>query len=163
MTHQENAERKARMWSRMSRGMMTIATDGGLVIPALGERWESLYTGRFAGKGATDRDRLDRLLELMRPHTREERAAYWLEALAVADKGRVLRSWSVESRPGLLATEYDPAAVKPGFWAFSLWYLPEFGKLYAQLSEDELERLDDHWGQLRGPVREFFAPSGPAA
>ena len=162
-THQENAERKARMWSRWSGGMMTIATDGGLAIPALGERWEALRTGRFAGEGATDLERLDALLEMMRPHAGEERAAYWLEAMAVAEKGRILQSWSVQSQPGLLATEYDSAAIKPGFWAFSLWYLPELGKSYNQLSGQELERLDDHWGRLRGLVRELITPSGPAS
>ncbi len=155
-THLENAERKARMWSRMTAGMMTVSTDGGLLIPSLGERWDALHTDRFAGDGATDRDRLDRLLEMMEPYTGDQRAARWVEALAVARLGRVLGSWRVESQPGILANEYDPSNIQPGFWAFSIWYLPQFNKSYNELSDGELEGLEDHWGRLRTLVREFF-------
>ena len=155
-SHRENAEHKARVWSERA-GMMAVASDGGLVIPALGEGWKALHTGRFAGAGASDVERLDRLLELMRPYTGDQRAACWTEALALAEGGRLPQSWCVRSQPGLLATEYDPTGIKPGFWAFSLWYLPHLGKSYSRLSEQEMEGLEDHWGRLRGLARGFFA------
>ena len=157
-THLANAEGKALACSRWA-GIPAIASDGGLVIPALGERWDALHTRRFAGEQADDQARLDRLLQLMAPYAGAEREAYWIEAVALADRGRLLKSWQVESPRGLLATEYDPAFIDPGFWAFSLWYLPQFGKTHAQLSATELERLDDHWARLRDLVRKLFAPS----
>ena len=160
VTHRENAERKARLWSRPSH-MVTIASDGGLVIPALGERWNGLRTKRFAGKDATEKDRLDRLLELMEPYTGEQRAAYWLEAVAIADMGRILSSWTVQSQPGLIETHYDPAAVIEGFWAFSLWRLPHWGKTYAELSREEQDSSDGHWGQIQPLVRRFFQNRSP--
>ena len=65
-THQDIANAKALDWSR-SGSMLAIASDGGLVLPALGESWESRYTHRFAGPDATNAQRLERLMELMRP------------------------------------------------------------------------------------------------
>jgi hypothetical protein len=44
----------------------------------------------------------------------------------------------------------------PGFWVFSVWYFPQLGKTYNQLSPEELASLDDHWTQLRELVQHFF-------
>ncbi len=158
-THLKNAEDKARAWSGHFE-MPAIASDGGLVIPALGERWDALLTARFAGVAATDRDRADRLLEVMRPYRGEQRAAYWREAVAIASGGNVLVSWSVESRPGVLTEGYDATAFKPGFWAFNLWSIPEAGKTYNQMTPEEVETLEDHWGLLRNLVQHWFRESG---
>ncbi len=157
--HRAIAERKALAWSKAA-GIAAIASDGGLVIPALGERWDALRTGRFAGPGAGDRARLDRLLELMRPLAGGQREAYWTEAAAVAEAGRVLASWQAESARGLIAPSYDPARIIPGFWAFSVWLLPQRGRTYAELSPAERDRLDDHWARLRERVRAFFGAPG---
>ena len=154
-TCRENAEHKALVWSERA-GMVAVATDGGLVIPALGGRWEAVRTGRSAGRNATDRDRLDSLLDLMRPFSGRQRAAFWTEALALAEGGRILGSWETESPKGLLAEAYDPDRISPGFWAFSLWYLPEMGKVHVDLTPEELDTVDDHWGRLRESVRAFL-------
>lgn len=155
-THRDNAKSKARAWSLHS-GMLSIATDGGLVIPVLGQRWDSLRTARFAGPGATDQGRLHGLLDLMQPYRGDDRTAFWIEALAIAQDGRILKSWEVESEPGLLAEHHDPAAVTPGFWAFSLWYIPRLGKTYDHLSPEDLESVDDHWRRLRKQVQAWFS------
>ena len=42
-THEAIARDKAAQWSKAA-SMLAIASDGGLVIPALGPRWESRYT-----------------------------------------------------------------------------------------------------------------------
>ena len=89
-THEAIARDKAAQWSK-SASMLAVASDGGLVVPALGPRWESRYTHRFAGPAADNNERLARLLELMRPYRGEDRRASWVEALALADRGRVHR------------------------------------------------------------------------
>ncbi|GIS81414.1 MAG: hypothetical protein CM1200mP15_00460 [Dehalococcoidia bacterium] len=66
-SHEEVARDKAAQWS-LDSGLLTIASDGGLVIPSLGSKWESLFTHRFAGTSATDNDRADELLKLMSPY-----------------------------------------------------------------------------------------------
>ena len=91
---------KAREWSEAGQ-MLVIASDGGLVIPALGDNWESRYTHRFAGPAADDRERARRLLEVMDPLRGEGRSASWVEAVAVADRGEVLASWDLTGSDGV--------------------------------------------------------------
>lgn len=150
-THEEVARQKAVAWSQSSAGWkgLVISSDGGLVIPALDKRWESLHTRRFVGVDADDQAHREGLLELMQPYHGDERRASWVEALAIADGGRTLASWQVEGSSGVLLEEPGPGPAVPGFWAFSIWYFPELRKTYDQLTEGELEHLGDHWSQLR--------------
>ena len=159
-SHEENARLKAEAWS-LASAMPAMATDGGLAIPALGPRWDSLLTHRFAGEEADDQTRLHRLLELMRPLEGEARSAGWVEALAIAESGRVVASWNVEGATGRIA-ECPGGPEVPGFWVFSVWYFPEPGKTYNQLDESELEGLNDHWIQLRSLVQGYFRSGAPA-
>ena len=158
-THEENARLKAAGWSRLS-SMPVIASDGGLVIPALGQRWESLHTHRFAGAEADDQTRLEQLLRVMEPYKGEERRASWVEALAVANQGETLASWQVDGPTGVLLEDVGNGPVVPGFWVFSVWYFPQVKKTYNELGEAELERLNDHWSQLRPLVQRHLRWAG---
>ena len=152
-THEAIARDKAVHWSAAS-SMLAIASDGGLVIPALGPRWESRYTHRFAGSAADNGERLARLLELMRPYHGEERRASWVEALALADRGRVLVSWQLSGGVGYL-DEQPPAGPLPEFWVFSVWRFRQFDATYSQLTAEQRDSIDDHWGRLRRLVRRY--------
>ena len=154
-THLENARLKAEWWSRAG-AMPAISSDGGLVVPALGQMWQSLYTHRSAGYHSDDQSRLEHLIHLMLPYNGDERRVSWVEALAVADGGQVMGSWEVEGANGHLLDVPGPGPTVPGFWVFSLWYLPHLKKTYNELTEKELEALDDHWSRLRPRVRQFF-------
>ncbi|MCH8298842.1 MAG: hypothetical protein IH873_12305 [Chloroflexi bacterium] len=153
-THEAIARKKAMEWSKAG-SMLAIASDGGLIIPALGPAWQSRHTRRFAGPEVDDSQRVDRLLELMEPHTGADRTASWAEALAVAYKGRVLVSWELLGAAGEIAQARQPGPV-PEFWAFTVWDFPEHGKTYNELTTDELESLNDHWSRLGRLVRRFF-------
>ena len=157
-THQEIAQRKAAAWSQVA-GMPALSSDGGLVIPALGSRWDSLLTHRFEREQATDHTRAQRLLELMRPYRGDERRATWVEALAIAYKGRVVDSWHVKGPTGSLGEKPDERSAHRGFWVFSIWYFPSLGKFYGELNEKELVSIGDHWSQLRSRVQAFFEAS----
>ena len=154
-THEENACLKAEFWSSRRDGLV-ISSDGGLVIPVLGDRWASLRTRRFAGGLAGDEMRVRRLLDLMEPYDGDERRASWVEAVAIADRGQILGSWQVEGATGLLLKRPGSGPRVPGFWAFSIWYFPELEKSYNELDEGELEVLNDHWIQLKRLVQTFF-------
>jgi inosine/xanthosine triphosphate pyrophosphatase family protein len=154
-THEAISRAKSRHWS-LAGGMLAVATDGGLVLPALGSGWESRYTHRFAGPEADDDERLRRLLELMRPFHGPDREASWVEAVAVADRGRVLVSWELRGATGVVAEDANDSPQVPGFWAFSVWYFPQVGKAYNQLSPEEREELEDHWARLRRLAQRFF-------
>jgi hypothetical protein len=93
---------------------------------------------------------------LLQPFRGEARAASWVEALAIADRGRVLASWELQGASGLIAHGPGNSPQVPGFWVFSVWYFPRFGKTYNQLSSQELAVLNDHWTRLRELVQHFF-------
>ncbi len=154
-THQAIARHKAQQYS-LAGSTLAIASDGGLVLPALGDRWESLYTHRFAGPAADDSERVRRLLKLMEPYHGADREASWLEGLAIARRGKVLASWELRGGTGVIAEMPGDTTSAPGFWAFSVWYFPQFGKTYSQLSTGQRESLDDHWGRLRQLVHRYF-------
>jgi len=153
-THEAIARQKAVEWSRAG-STLAIASDGGLVIPALGPRWESRHTRRFAGPEVDDSQRVDRLLELMEPFTDAARNASWAEALAIAYKGRLTVSWELLGAAGEIALT-RPAGPVPEFWAFTVWEFPKYGKTYNELTPGERESLNDHWTRLGHLVRRFF-------
>ena len=162
-THQEIARDKAREWA-LAGSTLAIATDGGLVLRALGDNWESIYTHRFSGPAADDQERTRRLLELMEPYHGDQREASWVEGLCIADRGRILASWELTGGTGVIAEAPSDTPAIPGFWVFSVWHFPQFGRIYNQLTPEELESLDDHWTSLRRLLRRYFqshfVPSG---
>ena len=153
-THEAIAREKAVKWSKAG-SMLAIASDGGLVIPALGPAWESRHTDRFAGPAVNDSQRVDRLLKLMEPFTGTDRSASWAEAVAIAHNGRPLASWELLGAHGEIAQTRESGPV-PEFWAFTVWTFPRFGKTYDELTPGERESLNDHWTRLGHLVRRFF-------
>ena len=105
-SHLEIAVNKARAWSERT-GILSIASDGGLAVPALGNAWDSLTTRRSAGGDADDAQRLRRLIDLMEPHEGESRRASWTEAVAspaarkqsARGRSRALRATSLAPPP----------------------------------------------------------------
>ena len=154
-SHEAIARAKAEEWSRRA-GITAIASDGGLLVPALGANWESRYTRRFAGPAADDAERQRRLLELLRPYAGADRNAAFVEALAIAANGRTIASWAVCGATGRIVDTLDDAGNPTdgsGFWVFPIWYFAEYGRTYDRLSDAERAALGDHWHTLRQLVR----------
>jgi XTP/dITP diphosphohydrolase len=151
-THREVAEAKARSWSAEA-GMLTIASDGGARVPALGERWNSLFTRRAAGAGVTDVERVEHLLTLMQGITGDERRVAWVEGVAVARDGVPIDSWQAEGNIGTIVEAYDPSKIGNGFWFPALIWVPQFQKVQADLTPAERDAVDDGWNALYGVVR----------
>ena len=154
-THLEIACQKALQWSATT-SMLVIASDGGLTVPSLGDCWESRFTHRFAGQDASDEDRVKQLLELMKSFTGEDRKASWIESIAIPDHTEVLTSWEITGADGLISNDPVEDTGIPGFWVFSIWFIPQFGKYYNQLTTFEKETINDHWSQLKRNVQAFF-------
>ncbi len=160
-TFEENAVIKAIEYSKHYNGFV-IATDGGIIIPALGTVWNSLQTRRFAGKKATDFERIKKLLELMKGKSGDKRKASWNEAIAIARKGRLLFSKQVEGIEGILQNDFDEKKYKEGIWLCSIWFFPQFGKNFFDLSKDEVDEVEISWRKLRNLTREFLKRLGVA-
>jgi inosine/xanthosine triphosphate pyrophosphatase family protein len=162
-SHRDVAAQKAAAWGERT-GMLTIASDGGACIPALGASWNSLFTRRAAGPVENDRDRADHVLGLMRGRAGRERDVIWIEGVAVARGSELLGAWEADGAVGQLVERYDPAHVEGGFWFPALLWVPRFGKVYAELTPEERDQVDDGWNALRKVVPPFLAalaaPSG---
>ena len=150
----QNARIKACYWSQCRSGLVA-ASDGGLVIPALGECWDALRTARAAGAAASDRDRAEHLLALAAPLVGPERRAFWREALVVAREGAPIADWTVEGADALLLDRIPDSGLLPGFWAASLCLVPSRGKTLAEMSNEELS-VDDTWARLKRLVQARF-------
>ncbi len=153
-THLENALAKAVAFSRAA-STLALATDGGLLVPALGNAWDSLRTHRFAGD-VDEVAKARELLRRMRPYAPEQRLILWREALAVAEAGVPLASWEVEGAPGYLVEDVDPTRVLPDFWVAGIWFFPQLVKTYGELDEQERRLVNDHWAQLKELVQGFL-------
>ena len=157
-THEAIARAKAEEWSRVA-GVTAIASDGGLLVPALGANWESRYTRRFAGPAAADAERQRRLLELLEPYSGDDRRAAFVEGLAIARQGQTIASWEVQGATGRIVdtiADAGDATDGDGFWVFPLWRFPQYGRTYDRLTESERADLGDHWSALRALAQEFL-------
>ena len=151
---QENAKLKALAASRHLPALV-IADDSGLEVDALGGA-PGIYSARYAGANATDRDKIDKLLrELTRVRATDDgRRARFRCVVALARNGDLLGIFqgTVEGRitdkaRGDAGFGYDPIFVPDGFEQ-------TFGELPAQLKNaishraKAIRALDD---RLRRP------------
>lgn len=159
----EIAARKAVAVSRALPGPYVVATDGGLLIPAMGSRWDPTRTRRFAGEARSDIDRAQALLDLTAALEGSDRRIGWREALAIAKDGRIHVIWEAESPPGLLTRNLDAKAVERGggFWVPAVWQCPEYGgRLLADLTPAEVAARRDHWSDLGERLRNWIRGTG---
>ena len=87
-TFAENAAGKALHYSRLAKGFV-FADDSGLVVPALGGA-PGVRSARYAGANATDAERIGKLLGELRGKKSAERAAYFVCAIALAERGKAM-------------------------------------------------------------------------
>ena len=73
LTFVENAIIKARNAAQHT-GLAALADDSGIEVDALNGQ-PGIYSARYAGKGATDQDNLDKLLEALKDTSEQDRSA----------------------------------------------------------------------------------------
>ena len=154
-TFAENAAGKALHYSRLTDELV-LADDSGLVVPALGGA-PGVHSARYAGAGATDSDRIRKLLDEMRGKQGDARAARFVCVLAVAKRGRVLAVVS-DFVPGVLL---ESPRGTGGFGYDPIFFVPELNQTFAELSYEEKNRLS-HRGKAFRRLLEAFSAS-PAA
>src|SRR5262249_5768387 len=122
ISFEENAKLKAVAASKQLPDLV-IADDSGLEVDALGGA-PGIYSARYAGANATERDKIDKLLrELSRGRaTDDRRRSRFRCVLALARKGEVLGVFEgvvegqIADRPrGLRGFGYDPVFIPDGF------------------------------------------------
>ncbi len=130
----ENARLKALAYS-VETPLPVLADDSGLEVDALGGR-PGIYSARYAGEVATDEERIGKLLSELAV-ARGDRTARFVCALALAQQGKLVAEAEGECR-GIISLEPRGSH---GFGYDPIFYFPELGKTYAELSEMEKNRV----------------------
>ena len=130
-TFAENAAGKALHYSRLRSGLV-FADDSGLVVPALGGA-PGVHSARYGGPQATNSQRIEKLLVELRRKTGTERAAYFVCAIALAQRGRAkaivtdrVDGEILEAPRGSGGFGYDP-----------VFHFPALGKTFAEMPAEE--------------------------
>jgi XTP/dITP diphosphohydrolase len=154
-TFAENAAGKALHYSRFVEGAV-IADDSGLVVPALAGA-PGVHSARYVGPGATDADRVAKLLREMRGKKGEERRARFVCVLALADRGRAIAIFS-DAVEGVLADE--PRGTN-GFGYDPIFFFEKLGRTYAEITREEKNEFS-HRGRAFRKLLAFLAAPNQA-
>ena len=146
-TFEENAYLKASFTAGML-GVPALADDSGISIAALGGA-PGIHSARYAGENATDAQRCDKLLTEMKGK-KDRRAAFECVVSIAVPTGAAL---TYEARCDGLIVE-APAGWN-GFGYDPVFYYPPLKKTFAQLTQDEKNRVS-HRGLAFREIRAEF-------
>jgi XTP/dITP diphosphohydrolase len=144
----DNAYKKASFTARVL-GLPAIADDSGLEVEALGGA-PGIKSARYAGENATDQENIKKLLAAMEGKN-DRRAAFKCVISIAVPSGPALTyegscEGEISARPhGLSGFGYDP-----------VFYFPEYGKTFAELTSAEKNRVS-HRGKALAEVAAEFA------
>jgi XTP/dITP diphosphohydrolase len=134
-TFAENATGKSLHYSRHSNGLV-FADDSGLVVPALGGA-PGVHSARYAGPQATNAQRIEKLLGDLRGKAGSERAAHFVCAIALAERGRAMAMVTDRVNGEILEAPRGSG----GFGYDPVFYFPALGKTFAELRAEEKNQL----------------------
>jgi XTP/dITP diphosphohydrolase len=176
VTFEENARKKADSYSLAAPGALVLADDSGLEIDALGGA-PGVYSARYAAgdmrehdlqeegspqnteppadRNADDEANNAKVLRELAGVAAEKRTARFVCVLAAARDGQTLRTFRgaaegiiLDSPRGQFGFGYDP-----------LFYFPQIGKTFAELSPEE-KALYSHRGAAFRAFLEWYRQHG---
>ncbi len=130
-TYAENSAGKALYYSRFATGTV-LADDSGLVVPALGGA-PGVFSARYAGQGASDADRVQKLLREMNALNGDDRKARFVCVTTLAQDGRAVAVLS-DSVEGIIAQAPQGSG---GFGYDPVFFFPQLGRTYAEITREE--------------------------
>ena len=130
-TFAENALKKARVVCSAT-GKPALADDSGLMVDYL-DGAPGIYSARFAGEGHDDAANNEKVLQLLKNVSDEQRGAQFFCAIAIVLPDG--REYTVEGF--CRGTILHALQGEGGFGYDPLFYVPELGKTFAELSMDE--------------------------
>jgi XTP/dITP diphosphohydrolase len=138
-TFEENARKKAESYSLAVLGELVLADDSGLEVDALGGA-PGVHSARYAAgephaaKSNTDDEANNaRVLRELKDVPAEKRTARFICVLAVARDGQTLRTFRGAAEGMIL----DAPRGKNGFGYDPLFFFPQIGKTFAELTAEE--------------------------
>lgn len=142
LTFAENARLKAEAAFKKC-GMPSIADDSGLMVDALNGA-PGIYSARYAGEGASDSDKINKLLTELKDVPENNRtAAFVCSICCILESGEIIE---VSGRcEGKIA--FEPKG--EGGFGYDPVFIAENGKSFAELSSDEKDKLSHRGNALR--------------
>lgn len=148
-TFEENALIKARYIAGITNEMV-MADDSGLEVDYLNGE-PGIYSQRFAGPGASDADKNNKLLGLLEGIPFEKRTARFVCAVAVVFPGG--KSFTVRGTcEGYIG---DAPAGDKGFGYDPIFYVPAYNKTIAEMDAEVKNSISHRGNALRKMVQEL--------
>jgi XTP/dITP diphosphohydrolase len=138
-----NARLKATAYARAS-GLLSLADDSGLEVDALGGA-PGVNSARYAGPGASDRERYELLLSKLKGVPRAQRLARFVCVVAIATPHGVIHTTRGEVRGRII----DQPRGEHGFGYDPVFWLEERGCTMAELPPDEKNQISHRARALR--------------
>jgi len=151
----ENAEKKAIEISKKTN-FLTLASDAGVDIPALGEKWNFLKSQRMVGQEKSDLEKVKTLLKMMEGLEGEERKIENYLALALAKNGKLL--WVDEdiTEKGYVSETLIDENIPENRWLGHIWFYCEFDKVFNKLNDVELKKIREQSKNLKKSLQKFL-------
>ena len=148
-TFEQNAYLKAASACKET-GLPAIADDSGLMVDAL-DGAPGVSSARYAGEGATDADRIQKLLHELQGVPADKRGAHFVSAVCcVFPNGDTLTARG--ECPGVIGE----APRGEGGFGYDPVFVVEDGRSYAELSAEEKDAIS-HRGRALRAFREKLA------
>jgi len=151
LTFEANARKKAEAYSRCISGEVVLADDSGLEVDALGGA-PGVHSARYAadaphlaGANSDDEANNARLLLELKNVPPEKRTARFVCVIAAAQDGQTLEVFRGEAEGIILDT---PRGTN-GFGYDPLFYFPQIGKTFAELSAEEKSKYSHRGAAFR--------------
>jgi XTP/dITP diphosphohydrolase len=120
-TFAANALIKARaIYEKLGEEYLVISDDSGISLPLL-DGAPGIYSARYAGEGATDKDNLYKLIEKLKEKGVKSTQAYYTAAIAIVSKygEYVVHGWMhgdvIDETRGDKGFGYDPMFIPAGY------------------------------------------------
>lgn len=141
-TFAENAYIKAAAAFKKT-GKPSVADDSGLMVDALNGE-PGVYSARYAGEGATDSDRIEKLLKNLSGVPTEKRTAHFVSSICcVIDEDTVITAQG--TCDGIISEK----PIGSGGFGYDPVFLTAGGKSFAQLSSEEKDAISHRGKALR--------------
>ena len=132
------------MFTAKALGLPAISDDSGLIVEALNGE-PGVKSARYAGKNATDKENIEKLLREMEGKS-DRRAAFQCVISIAVPSGPALTyeghcEGEITNKPkGTSGFGYDP-----------IFYYPDYNKTFAEISSEQKNRVS-HRGKALGEV-----------
>jgi XTP/dITP diphosphohydrolase len=162
-TFEENARIKAEHYSRAVPGELVLADDSGLAVDALNgapgvhsARYATVVTGRSPASGNSADEENNRLvIDRLQGIPRDRRSGKFVCVLAAARDGMTLAVFQGEVQGQLLTAPRGDQ----GFGYDPLFYFPQLGKTFAEISASEKARYS-HRGEAFRKFLDWYGAEG---